>query len=251
MPTTFTMRGYVEQRLPTMRGDDPNGARVLWVPYACLVASAVWGSLGCSPLFVTPPPSQPAAHGSTAQAGVRKSCTTSKVAPVLDLVAAVVVTGNAVRVLKEAAAPEATQASNGEILLQDVQIGLGIALAGSLVSSAVWGFKQVSRCDELQEPRAEDETLDPAAALNAHVALTPEVTFPSDSPNYELWPVPIKGGESIGQERTLWTRGTEGEPFPDELTLNNHPASWSRGLASWALGDVPASTWPLVLTYPD
>ena len=87
---------------------------------------------GCSWLFVTPPPVEPQHHGVL-------NCTTNQGAPVVDTVFTATNLGSVVYVL--------AQDKNQDAKASAVVVGLSVAAIW--LNSAVYGFTNTSRCEEL------------------------------------------------------------------------------------------------------
>jgi uncharacterized membrane protein len=97
---------------------------------------------GCSFLFVTPPPSPPS----------RRECTTSRLAPVLDSIAAgyeIFRTGYAI------AAPDEVYDRIGVPREADIAVGAG--LSALFVGSAIYGYVNTAECERVEETRPIDD----------------------------------------------------------------------------------------------
>jgi hypothetical protein len=97
-----------------------------------LVASLVLASFsGCSFLFVTPPP-PPGRRGGVI------NCTTNRAPPVLDTIFTATNVGSAIYV-----------ATQDNVTNKGTAVGLGLAVAGIWLASAIYGYSNTAECEEL------------------------------------------------------------------------------------------------------
>lgn len=96
---------------------------------------------GCSWLFVTPPPEAAIAHRVD-------SCTTSKVAPVLDSLGAGY---QVVRTMVAAAAPQRVYDDPNVPLSREADVSFGVALTTMFIASAYYGFSNTAQCRKRDE----------------------------------------------------------------------------------------------------
>jgi hypothetical protein len=112
------------------------------------MAALCAGSAGCSFIFVRGPPSQPR------QTRV-VDCTTSRVAPVLDTIFGGL---EAVRTGVALAASDANYQNTS--INRSADIGLGLAFTGLFVGSAVYGYIETGRCDDIKTKSESTESSD-------------------------------------------------------------------------------------------